>query len=116
MSPSVMYGTMDRIEGAGLIRRVGEPAGRWEWRLHVTAGAHTLSEKLRCVGDEMIPEAFAGIGAADGQRVLDAVLALTARITSELAAAAGGVCLVALPVSLGLPSCRDHRGGRPLRA
>ena len=60
------------------------------------------------------PEAFAGIGVTEGQRVLDAALVLTSRITSEMAAAAGGVCLVAFVLSLGLPSGRAE--GRPGRA
>lgn len=57
------------------------------------------------------PEAFAGIGVSEGQRVLDAALALTSRITSEMAATAGVVCLVALLISLGLPSGRDRSAG-----
>jgi len=58
------------------------------------------------------PDAFAGIGVTEGQRVLDAALGLTSRISSEMAAAAGAVCLIALFISLGLPS-RERRGGAP---
>ncbi|GAC1701386.1 MAG: MFS transporter [Candidatus Limnocylindrales bacterium] len=62
------------------------------------------------------PEAFAGIAATDGQRIQGAVLALTSRITSEMAATAVGVCLVALILVLGLPPARDRERGRPASA
>ena len=38
---------------------------RRAWRLHVTARAQPLVEKLRAVADEMIAEAFAGIDPRD---------------------------------------------------
>lgn len=52
------------------------------------------------------PAAFAGIDLRDGQRLLDTGLGLTSRIAAEMAAAAGGICLIAMLISLGLPSGR----------
>ena len=57
------------------------------------------------------PDAFAGIGLQEGQRLLDAGLGLTSRIAAEMAAVAGGICLIALLVSLGLPSGRRPASG-----
>jgi len=54
------------------------------------------------------PEVFAGIGLPEAQRLLDAGLGLTSRIAAEMAAVAGGVCLIALLVALGLPSGRGR--------
>lgn len=56
------------------------------------------------------PAAFAGIGPPEAQRLLDAGLGLTSRIAAEMAAVAGGVCLIALLVSLGLPSGQGRHG------
>lgn len=62
----------------------------------------------------LAPDAFAGIGLQEAQRVLDAGLGLTSRIAAEMAAVASGVCLIAMLVSLGLPSGRrPATGPRP---
>src|SRR6476469_8887890 len=55
------YSIVDRLEEAGLVERLADPADRRAWRLHVTAKAQPLIEKLRAIADEMISEAFAGI-------------------------------------------------------
>jgi MarR family transcriptional regulator, transcriptional regulator for hemolysin len=52
---------VDRLEEAGLVERVADPADRRAWRLHVTAKAQPLVEKLQAVADDMIVEAFEGI-------------------------------------------------------
>jgi len=56
---------VDRLEESGLVERVADPADRRAWRLHVTAKAQPLIEKLRAIADEMIAEAFAGIDPKD---------------------------------------------------
>lgn len=56
----------------------------------------------------LAPGAFAGIDLRDGQQLLDVGLGLTSTIAAEMAAAAGGICLIALIVTLGLPSRRRH--------
>jgi DNA-binding MarR family transcriptional regulator len=52
---------VDRLEEAGLVERLADPADRRAWRLHVTAKAQPLVEKLRALADEMTANAFAGI-------------------------------------------------------
>ena len=65
VEPITLSRIVDRLEEAGLVERVADPADRRAWRLHVTAKAQPLIEKLRAVADEMISEAFAGIDPKD---------------------------------------------------
>jgi MarR family transcriptional regulator, transcriptional regulator for hemolysin len=65
IEPITLSRIVDRLEEAGLVERVADPADRRAWRLHVTAKAQPLIEKLRAVADEMIAEAFAGIDPKD---------------------------------------------------
>ena len=61
IEPITLSRIIDRLEEAGFVERVADPADRRAWRLHVTARAQPLIEKLHAVADEMIAEAFAGI-------------------------------------------------------
>ena len=61
IEPITLSRIVDRLEEAGLVERVADPADRRAWRLHVTAQAQPLVVKLRAVADEMIADAFAGI-------------------------------------------------------
>jgi MarR family transcriptional regulator, transcriptional regulator for hemolysin len=65
VEPITLSRIVDRLEEAGLVERVADPADRRAWRLHVTARAQPLVEKLRGVADEMIAEAFAGTDPRD---------------------------------------------------
>ncbi|MFL6731467.1 MAG: MarR family winged helix-turn-helix transcriptional regulator [Sphingomicrobium sp.] len=65
IEPITLSRIVDRLEEAGLVERVADPTDRRAWRLHVTARAQPLIEKLRRVADEMISEAFAGIDGKD---------------------------------------------------
>jgi DNA-binding MarR family transcriptional regulator len=65
IEPITLSRIIDRLEEAELVERVADPADRRAWRLHVTAQARPLVEKLRAVADEMISEAFAGIDPKD---------------------------------------------------
>ena len=65
IEPITLSRIVDRLEEGGLVERLADPADRRAWRLHVTARAQPLVEKLRAVADEMISEAFAGIDPKD---------------------------------------------------
>ena len=65
IEPITLSRIVDRLEEAELVERVADPADRRAWRLHVTARAQPLIEKLHLVADEMIAEAFAGIDPKD---------------------------------------------------
>jgi DNA-binding MarR family transcriptional regulator len=65
IEPITLSRIVDRLEESGLVERVADPSDRRAWRLHVTAKAQPLVEKLRAIADEMIADAFAGIDPKD---------------------------------------------------
>ena len=65
IEPITLSRIVDRLEESGLVERRPDPSDRRAWRLHVTAKAQPLIEKLRAIADDMIAEAFAGINPKD---------------------------------------------------
>jgi DNA-binding MarR family transcriptional regulator len=65
LEPITLCRIVDRLEDAGLVERVRDPDDRRAWRLHVTARARPLVEKLQAIGAELIDQAFAGIDPKD---------------------------------------------------
>ena len=65
VEPITLSRIIARLEAAGLVERVADPADRRAWRLHVTEKARPLVARLRAVADEMIAEAFAGTDPKD---------------------------------------------------
>ncbi|MFL6760210.1 MarR family winged helix-turn-helix transcriptional regulator [Sphingomonas sp.] len=65
IEPITLSRIVDRLEEAGLVERAADPADRRAWRLHVTAKAQPIVEKLRAVADEMAAEAFGGLDPKD---------------------------------------------------
>lgn len=61
IEPITLSRIVDRLEEAKLVERLADPADRRAWRLHVTAQARPLVEKLRALADEMTADAFSGI-------------------------------------------------------
>jgi DNA-binding MarR family transcriptional regulator len=65
IEPITLCRIVDRLEESGLVERTSDPADRRAWRLHVTAQAQPLIEKLKAVGAELVDAAFAGIDPKD---------------------------------------------------
>jgi MarR family transcriptional regulator, transcriptional regulator for hemolysin len=65
IEPITLSRIVDRLEEAGLVERAADPADRRAWRLHVTARAQPLVEKLRGVAGHLAAEAFGGIDPKD---------------------------------------------------
>jgi DNA-binding MarR family transcriptional regulator len=65
LEPITLCRIVDRLEEAGLVERTRDPDDRRAWRLHVTAQAQPLIDKLQKVGASLIDQAFAGIDPKD---------------------------------------------------
>ena len=65
LEPITLCRIVDRLEEAGLVERVRDPDDRRAWRLHVTAKAQPLIEKLQLVGSGLVEQAFGNIDAKD---------------------------------------------------
>ena len=65
IEPITLTRIVDRLEEAGLVERSPDPADRRAWRLHVTAKAAPLIEKLKAVGADLAADAFSGIEPKD---------------------------------------------------
>ena len=65
LEPITLCRIVDRLEEAGLVERSRDPEDRRAWRLHVTANAQPLVEKLQGIGAELVAQAFAGIDPKD---------------------------------------------------
>ena len=65
LEPITLCRIVDRLEEAGLVSRTRDPDDRRAWRLHVTAEAQPLVEKLQAVGAELVQQAFGDIDAKD---------------------------------------------------
>jgi DNA-binding MarR family transcriptional regulator len=65
IEPITLSRIIDRLQDAGLVERVSDPTDRRAWRLHVTAKAGPIVEKLKAIAGQMTAEAFAGIDNKD---------------------------------------------------
>jgi MarR family transcriptional regulator for hemolysin len=65
IEPITLSRTIDRLQEAGLVERVADPADRRAWRLHVTAKAQPIVKKLRAIVDEMTAQALSGVDPKD---------------------------------------------------
>ncbi len=74
IEPITLTRIIDRLQEAGLVERTPDPTDRRAWRLHVTAKAQPVVEKLRAIANEMTADVFAGIDPRDVE-VMRSVLA-----------------------------------------
>jgi MarR family transcriptional regulator for hemolysin len=81
VEPITLCRIVDRLEEAGLVERSRDPEDRRAWRLHVTARAQPLIEKLQTVGAELVADAFSGIDPKD--------IELTRRVLARMRENAG---------------------------
>ena len=85
LEPITLCRIVDRLEEAGLVERTRDPEDRRAWRLHVTAQAEPLMEKLQAVGSLLVEQAFAGIDPKD----IEKTRAVLARVRENAARGAG---------------------------
>ena len=65
IEPITLSRIIARLQDAELVERASDPADRRAWRLHVTAKAGPIVEKLKAIAGEMTAEALAGIDNKD---------------------------------------------------
>jgi len=65
VEPITLSRIVDRLQEAGLVERVADPADRRAWRLQVTDKAQPLIAKLRTLAEQLCEEAFAGLNSAE---------------------------------------------------
>ncbi|QAY76383.1 MarR family winged helix-turn-helix transcriptional regulator [Sphingosinicella sp. BN140058] len=91
VEPITLSRMVDRLAEAGLVERRADGEDRRVWRIHLTAKAGPLLEKLRALADDFLADALVGISAPEQQAVLETLrrvranLACTARITDKVA-------------------------------
>ena len=85
LEPITLCRIVDRLEEAGLVERTRDPVDRRAWRLHVTAQARPLIDKLQAVGSRLVEQAFAGIDPQD----IENTRAVLARVRENAARGAG---------------------------
>lgn len=81
VEPITLCRMIDRLAEAGLVERRADESDRRAWRIHLTADAWPVLEKLRGVAAEFLDEALDGVAEAD-QAVARGVLA---RVRENLA-------------------------------
>ena len=86
VEPITLSRIVDRLEEAGHVERIADPADRRAWRLQVTERAKPLVAKLRALGSELVEDAFAGIEPEEISRVREVL----ARVRENIAAGQRG--------------------------
>ena len=80
MEPITLSRILDKLEQAGHVRRLPDPADRRAWRLELTAKACPLHARLMKLAGEVSLDAFAGFAPEE----IDQARALLARIRANL--------------------------------
>ena len=72
---------LDRLEAKGWVKREDDARDRRAWRVRLTAEAEPVMRKLRKEAAGLRRDALAGIGAAERERFVDALLAIKANLS-----------------------------------
>ena len=71
VEPITLCRMIDRLAEAGLVERRPDDEDRRAWRIHLTAAARPVIEKLRELASDFLDEALEGVSEADQARVRD---------------------------------------------
>jgi DNA-binding MarR family transcriptional regulator len=83
VEPITLCRMIDRLAEAGLVERRPDEEDRRAWRIHLTASALPVIEKLRALAAEFLDEALDGVSEAEQAKTRDVL----ARVRSNLAQA-----------------------------
>jgi DNA-binding MarR family transcriptional regulator len=70
VEPITVCRMVDRLQEADLVERRADPADRRSWRLFLTSKAQALLAQLRPLAEELLEEAFEGVGTDDRIRLM----------------------------------------------
>ena len=86
MEPITLSRILDKLEQAGHVRRLPDPADRRAWRLELTAKACPLHRELMTLAAEVAVDAFAGLSDAQIDQVRGILATVRDNVTcSEMA-------------------------------
>ncbi len=82
VEPITVARLVDRLEKRGLLERRPDPSDRRIWRLHNRPPAQPILEEISAYHQELIRDIDAHIGAAAREAMVDALLAVRARVNA----------------------------------
>lgn len=80
MEPITLCRIVDRLEEAGLVRRLADPSDRRAWRLELTKKAEPMVRQLRALAHSFAQEAMDGIGEDDLQSLQQRLALIRANV------------------------------------
>lgn len=83
VEPITLCRMVDRMAEAGLVERRRDEHDRRAWRLHLTAKAHPLVEKLRRLADSLLREALQGVSEEEQARTLAVLSTIRANLANS---------------------------------
>jgi len=90
LKPITLTRLLDRLCGTGLIERRSDPNDRRAKRLHLTAAARPLLERLGDLGDELMATAFAGVAREHVEQMVAQLAIMKENLRQAVARKAGG--------------------------
>ncbi|MFT8243640.1 MarR family winged helix-turn-helix transcriptional regulator [Roseomonas sp. BN140053] len=83
LEPITLVRILDKLQAAGMIERRLHPTDRRLRLLHLTEAAHPLLDRMREIGAATREEAFAGISAAERERLVEILLTTRANLSGR---------------------------------
>ena len=90
LKPITLTRLLDRLCGAGLIERRSDPNDRRAKRLHLTAAARPLLERLGDLGDDLMATALAGVAREHVEQMVAQLAIMKENLRQAVQRKAGG--------------------------
>ena len=83
VEPITLCRMIDRLEEAGLVERRRDPGDRRAWRIHLTAKAGPVLEKVRAIADALFEDVLDGIPGPDRDRLFASLERMRENLLAE---------------------------------